>query len=914
MSALGFPTVDDDASAALIPAMPLPASHARSRRPREGPAAEAPPHVSRAADKAAVKHRPGSFPHLGLSEELCSALARKGYSFPTPIQRRVIPAVLGGRDVVAMARTGSGKTAAFLAPTLHRLAKNPRALSAAARRNGPRALVLAPTRELALQTLRFAKAYGRDMDPPIRSAVVVGGTPLEAHFEALAVCPELVIATPGRLLQMIAEMGMKGGLTMSTVETLILDEADRLFEGTLVAETSAVIDQLAPETDVRADRQTILVSATMPHALAEFTRSFLRQNVDVIRLDTDKAISPTLAIAFCITRSGDEKVASLITVVRRALVEESARSVVVFAATHRAVEYLVELLRTVLKGDVSHGKQDDCGGVVCVHGSMDQMARVESVALFRKRKARVLVVTDVAARGIDLPELDVVVNFDMSATPKLFVHRVGRVGRAGRPGMAVSLISADEAPYMIDTLLFLGRNLTFAGDTLTQTAHDPWKEHAVAMESTFVIGALPKACVDDDVEILNKCVQSNVELGKLRLSSTNAQGLYIKTRAAASGESVRRAKEIYNDSQGGSRSISVHPWFSHMESAQDRTARAHAALLSTWRPKDKIVSVPRLRKRVDHGDLIPNSNDTAGIVQHADPRELYGDSATMEVMHRAASVKKSGSAKSGVKKRSARQAALEDQRSQFYVPLRRDEGQVRNERAFKFGTGGTMGDNSGDGLGAFRAVQAAKMDIVADTNVDMSRVRHTGRKNNAFWDRVSKKFVKGGVTDKTSKQNVHVATREARSLAAGDAKLAAYGSADGSMFKKWLSKNRKAVEELREAGDVVGHNDGIGNNDFRRGSFGRKARIAALVARKKSGESGTGNPAKHLQTLRSVRSELKPVAQITKERKLKKKADARRIAKSKGKGRSGGPVKPRPEKRRGAAPPRSKVIVRHKGR
>jgi hypothetical protein len=523
-------------------------------------------------------------------------------------------------------------------------------------------------------------------------------------------------------------------------------------------------------------------------------------------------------------------------------------------------------------------------------------------------------VTDVAARGIDLPELDVVVNFDMSATPKLFVHRVGRVGRAGRPGTAVSLISADEAPYMIDTLLFLGRSLTFADDTTMQKAPDPWKAHAMAMETTFVIGALPKSCVDDDVEILNKCVHANIELGKLRLSSINAQGLYIKTRAAASGESVRRAKEIYNDSQGGSRSISVHPWFSHMESAQDRIARAHAALLTTWRPKDKVVSVPRLQKRTDQIDLVSDPVASAGPANSSDPCDLYGDSVTMEVLHRAASVKKRGSAKSGGKKRSARQAALDAQRTQFYVPLRRDEGQVRNERAFKFGTGGTMGDDTGDGLGAFRAVQAAKMDIVADTNIDMLRGKQISRKNDAFWDRVSKKFVKGGVTDKTSKQNVHVATREARSLAAGGVKLATYGTADGSMFKKWLSKNRKAVEDLREAGDFVGHNDGIGNNDFRTGSFGRKARIAALVARKNAGEAGTGHPAKHLQTLRSVRSELKPVAQITKERKLKKKADARRIAKSKGKGRSGGPIKPRPEKRRGAAPPRSKTIVRHKGR
>jgi ATP-dependent RNA helicase DDX54/DBP10 len=855
---------------------------------------------------------------------LCGALSRKGYGFPTPIQRRVIPSVLAGRDVVAMARTGSGKTASFLAPLLHRLAAAPRALAAAARRNGPRALVVAPTRELALQTLRFYKAYGREMDPPVRATVLVGGTPLEAQFEALAVCPELVVATPGRLLQMLAEMGVKGGLTLSSVEILVLDEADRLFEGTLAPETRAVLAQLTPESEVNGpDRQTVLVSATMPRALAEFTRTCLRPNVDVLRLDAEKTLSPTLAMAFAVTRSGDEKVASLITVVRRIMSEDETRSMVIFAATHRAVEYLLQVLRSVLRG---HSSADESAGIVCVHGSLDQGARVEAVAQFRKRLARVLVVTDVAARGIDLPDLDVVINFDVAPAPKLFVHRVGRVGRAGRPGMAINLVSADEMPYVIDTLLFLGRGVAFADDPDTergrargegQAGADAWEQHAVAMETTFLIGGLPKSCVDDDVEVLNKHIARNCEIDKLRQSSVNAHGLYTKTRALASGESVRRAKILYDDGKGGSVPLAVHPWFQNMESVGERAARKHVAELSSWRPREMAVPAPRALKRKRAG------GDAVGADASDDGGESDGERAvaSRDGTLRAVATSETPRESWKGKKLSSRQAAMEAQRAQFYVPLRRGEGDVRNEQAMQLGRDGSRVD--GDGLGAFRAVQAATMDMVADSNTDMLREKNKGGRNDMFWDRVSKKFIKGGVTSKTSKQNVHVATREAKARASGGTSMAAYGTADGTMFKAWLNKNRKVIDQMREAGGVGGQNDGLGSQDFRKGAHGRVARIAAIAARGRAGADGGGDGGggggggrggrSQVGTgFRSARPELKSAAQIKKERKVKQKTEARRLAKSKGRGKQGGPALPRPEKRTGA-PNRSKTLVYKKG-
>lgn len=870
-----------------------------------------------------VKHRPGSFPALGLCPELCSALTRKGYGFPTPIQRRVIPSVLAGRDVVAMARTGSGKTASFLAPLLHRLSVLPCPVAASARRNGPRALIVTPTRELALQTLRFYKAYGRELDPPVRATVIVGGTPLEAQFESLAVCPELVVATPGRLLQMLAEMGSKGGLTLSSVETLVLDEADRLFEGTLAPETHALIDQLTPDSEVTdSERQTVLVSATMPRALAEFTRTCLRRSVDVLRLDADKTLSPTLAMSFVVTRSGDEKVASLVTTVRRILSEDSTRSMVVFVATHRGVEYLLQILRNALRSTTPAVKDSNVG-VVCVHGNLDQGAREEAVAQFRKRLARVLVVTDVAARGIDLPDLDVVINYDTAPAPKLFVHRVGRVGRAGRPGMAVNLLAADEIPYLIDTLLFLGRGVTFAEDkgaesgTETREAgKDALGQHSVAMETNFLIGALPKSCVDDDVELLTKLQEGNCELSKLRQSSLNAQGLYVRTRAPASGESARRSKELYAD-DGAMNSLVVHPWFQNMESVEERTARSHVSRLASWRPKELAVAAPegvRKRKRTS-----PTSGDAGAGITHVvlpgasaggavdDDDEADGGSGSANLREKLRAVEKHDIAavKRQVKKRTARQMAMEEQRSQFYVPMRRGDGDVRNEQGLQLGRDGSRGD--ADGLGAFRAVQSAQMDMVADTNIDMQRKG----KNNMFWDRVSKKFVKGGVTSKTSRQNVHVATREAKARASGGTTMSAYGTADGSMFKAWLNKNKKVIEQMKEAGEVAGGNFGLGNADLRRGAHGRGARIAALAARKSAGEGGASGGAANAG-FRSAKPELKSAPQIKKERKLKAKAEARRMAKAKGKGRQG-PAQPRPDKRTGA-PTRSKQLIYKKGR
>ncbi len=382
---------------------------------------------------------------------------------------------------------------------------------------------------------------------------------------------------------------------------------------------------------------------------------------------------------------------------------------IVFAATHRCVEYIVALLRKVLSAPVDP-----------VHGNMDQGARVEAVARFRKGVSKVLVVTDVAARGIDLPELDNVVNYDMPATPKLFVHRVGRAGRAGRPGRAISLVSADEAPYMLDVHLFLGRGVKLAPgscgldeDEKPDSDSSAWKSIAVAIESSFLFGDVPKAPLDEEVELLKKTVD-DVDLDKLRHSAKNAHGLYIRTRSVASRESVGRAKAMLRDENGGRRLIPVHPWLADMESKVESSASALAAQVSSWRPKESAVAIPEsLREKKRKRDARIAESVKASDEQESDDGAVKTEAGTFDFSSKEAKAKLAAVAVKDGKpaKKRARQLAMEQQRSQFYVPLQRSDADVLNTKALQVSTGGAMNE----GFGAFRAIQNAAMDINADT-------------------------------------------------------------------------------------------------------------------------------------------------------------------------------------------------------
>jgi ATP-dependent RNA helicase DDX54/DBP10 len=405
------------------------------------------------------------FESMGLSQAVYKAIIRKGYRVPTPIQRKVINLVKGGRDVVAMARTGSGKTAAFIVPMLEQLQEH-------AAKFGTRGIILTPTRELAMQTLKFARELGAFTN--LRTCLLIGGESLDDQFAALAANPDIIIATPGRLMHHLEQTDM----TLSEVQLCVFDEADRLFEMGFAEQIKEIMKSM-PE-----HRQTCLFSATLPQILADFTSAGLH-NPELVRLDIETKISDTLKVTFFTVRS-EQKDGALLSVIREFVNAESQQTII-FAATKHHVEFIALMLKKA--------------GFSCsiVYGELDPAARKLNIGKFRAKKAQFLIVTDVAARGIDIPLLDNVINYDFPMTPKLFVHRVGRAARAGRSGTAFSLVAYDEMPYLLDVHLFLGSkpaNVCPAG----ASTHDP---------STVLYGTLPADKIDAEQESIRQWLHSD---------------------------------------------------------------------------------------------------------------------------------------------------------------------------------------------------------------------------------------------------------------------------------------------------------------------------------------------------------------------------------------------------------------------
>lgn len=428
------------------------------------------------AKKNRKNKKSGGFQSMGLSGPVLQGVLKNGYKVPTPIQRKTVPLILEGKDVVAMARTGSGKTACFLIPLFERLQTH-------SAKTGARALILSPTRELALQTLRFTKEMGRFTG--LRAAVVLGGDSLEGQFAAMHDNPDIIIATPGRLMHVCVEMNLK----LTSVEYVVYDEADRLFEMGFEEQLTEIQKRL-PET-----RQTLLFSATLPKMLVEFARAGLTDPV-LIRLDTEHVLSENLKMGFfkCNT---EDKLGLLYHLLQHVIGDQE--QTVIFAATKHHVEYLHLAL------DLAHIPNTYC------YSSLDPTARKINIAKFQTKKVRCFLVTDVAARGIDIPMLDNVVNFNFPAKPKLFVHRVGRVARAGRSGVAYSFVAPDEAAYLMDLHLFLSKDLRIAPHPPDLTKKEDWN---------YMYGCVPQTVLDDELEEITHLHNTSLELRSLKDSIT----------------------------------------------------------------------------------------------------------------------------------------------------------------------------------------------------------------------------------------------------------------------------------------------------------------------------------------------------------------------------------------------------------
>src|SRR5574341_477695 len=350
------------------------------------------------------------FATLGLRPELVRAVAEEGYDAPTPIQRETIPLALTGRDVVGSAQTGTGKTAAFLLPILQRLAHEPHSS------HRLRALILVPTRELAEQVLERARAYGRHLH--LRAAAIYGGVGMEPQTQAVRRGVDIVIATPGRFLD---HMG-RGHLDLSQVEVLVLDEADRMLDMGFAPDVRRILDALPEE------RQTLLFSATISDDVDRLARRALQNHTAV---ETARRASPAEGIEHGIF--GVDKLVkkdALVSILKLDFV----RRVLVFTRTKYGADKLTR-----------HLKREGIPAAA-IHGDKAQSARL-----------RTLVATDLAARGIDVDDIELVVNFDVPTAPEIYVHRVGRTARAGAQGLALTLMSPDEWLLMADVEKLIGQ-------------------------------------------------------------------------------------------------------------------------------------------------------------------------------------------------------------------------------------------------------------------------------------------------------------------------------------------------------------------------------------------------------------------------------------------------------------------------
>lgn len=344
-----------------------------------------------------------AFSSLGLTPALLDAVARAGYETPTPIQRDAIPPALAGKDVIGCAATGTGKTAAFVLPMVMRLAG----------KTGTHGLILAPTRELVQQIALQLEQFGRPQK--VRGAVLVGGVAMGPQVQALRDRPTVVVATPGRLIDHLE----RGTIRLDHVEILVLDEADRMLDMGFRAQLDSILRR------VPVKRQTMLFSATMAGEVAGFAKKHLHAPVKV-----EVAKSGTLAErveqqAYIVDQA--DKTALLL-----ALIDQTEESVLVFTRTqHRAEKLAKALNRTGLR-------------VARIHGGRSQGQREAALRGFRDRSMQVLVATNVAARGLDIDEIGLVVNYDLSASPEDYVHRVGRTGRAEASGRASAFVAPEE--------------------------------------------------------------------------------------------------------------------------------------------------------------------------------------------------------------------------------------------------------------------------------------------------------------------------------------------------------------------------------------------------------------------------------------------------------------------------------------
>ncbi len=381
-----------------------------------------------------------SFQSLGLSAALLKAVSKKGYTTPSPIQKKAIPKILERKDVLASAQTGTGKTAGFTLPMLQILS------SEAPLRNRPiRALILTPTRELAAQVLEDVKTYSEFID--IRSMVIFGGVNANPQIKTLRQGVDILVATPGRLL----DLENQNALSLSKVEILVLDEADRMLDMGFLRDIKKIL-ALVPKK-----RQNLLFSATFSKEIKQLANSFLHNPVLVEATPENTTVDKIDQIVYRTNK------AMKTDLVIKLISEGNWQQVLIFTRTKHGANRLAEKLD---KAGISSA---------AIHGNKSQGARTKALAGFKSGRVNVLVATDIAARGLDIPLLPHVINYELPNIPEDYVHRIGRTGRAGASGEAISIVSVDENEYVRGIEKLLGERLeseVLSGFEPTESLHE----------------------------------------------------------------------------------------------------------------------------------------------------------------------------------------------------------------------------------------------------------------------------------------------------------------------------------------------------------------------------------------------------------------------------------------------------------
>ncbi|XVE55234.1 hypothetical protein DITRI_Ditri03aG0143000 [Diplodiscus trichospermus] len=743
--------------------------------------------------KEKKKAKSGGFESLNLSPNVYGGIKRKGYRVPTPIQRKTMPLILAGHDVVAMARTGSGKTAAFLLPMLEKLKQH-------VPQGGVRALILSPTRDLALQTLKFTKELGKFTD--LRISLLVGGDRMESQFEELAHNPDIIIATPGRLMHHLTEVD---DMSLRTVEYVVFDEADSLFGMGFAEQLHKILTQLSE------NRQTLLFSATLPSALAEFAKAGLR-DPQLVRLDLETKISPELKLIFFTLRQ-EEKHAALLYLVRDHI--SSDQQTLIFVSTKHHVEFLNILFR-----------EEGIEPSVC-YGDMDQDARKINISKFRSRKTMLLVVTDVAARGIDIPLLDNVINWDFPPKPKIFVHRVGRAARAGRTGTAFSFVTSEDMPYLLDLHLFLSRPIR-AAPTEEEVLQDMdgvmnKVDQALANGET-VYGRFPQKNIDLVSDRVREMIDSSAELMNLQKTCSNAFRLYSKTKPQPARESIKRAKDLPREG--------LHPIFKNMLEGGELVALAFSERLKAFRPKQTILEAEGEATKSKH--LQGSSSQWVDVMKkkraiHEEIINLvHKQRSSNHVEEEVQSEVTPSKTKEMKEARGSKRKAKNFKDEEYYI------SSVPTNHHTEAG----LSVRSNEGFGSNR-LESAVLDLVADDSEGLQK-----QKSRYHWDKRSKKYVK--------LNNGERVTANGKVKTESGAKVRAQKT---GIYKKWKERSHRKVSLKGSSNGETAEETANSSGDYRSQGNGRNFRWD-----KKSQHSV---PNAH------VRSEIKDFEQVRKERQKK---------------------------------------------